>query len=265
MAIDPSRFAPGACVAYPPTEGNRGLTVFLDAGHGGPDPGAAGTTLSGATVLEKTVTLAVVDQTVPILRQEGFRIVVSRTTDSSVHLLEPGDMSGNILTVQGERADNAARARCADLARATALVSVHFNAGGDPRDAGCLSIYDPNRTFWSQSRSLASDLQDGLVQALNSQGWAIPDDGVVTDTSIGGPSPSVTDAQYGHLIVIGPRSAGYLDNPSTMPGAVIEPLFLSDPFEASIAASTIGQRVMAQAIAYGISRYVASTGSVGAG
>jgi len=63
----------------------------------------------------------------------------------------------------------------------------------------------------------------------------------------------VTHTRYGHLIVIGPRSAGYLDNPSTMPGAVIEPLFLSDPFEASIAASTLDQSVMADAIAAGIS------------
>ena len=37
--IDPAYFSPGACVAFPPTMGNRHLTVFLDAGHGGPDPG----------------------------------------------------------------------------------------------------------------------------------------------------------------------------------------------------------------------------------
>ena len=41
-AIDPAYFSPGACVAFPPTAGNRHLTVFLDAGHGGPDPGAGG-------------------------------------------------------------------------------------------------------------------------------------------------------------------------------------------------------------------------------
>lgn len=265
VAIDPSLFVPGACVAYPPTEGNRRLTIFLDPGHGGPDPGASGTTLSGATVLEKTVTLAVVDQIVPILRHEGFRVVVSRTTDSSVHRLEPGDLSGNVLTVQGERADNIARAHCADLAHANALISVHFNAGASPNDAGCLSIYDAARTFWRQSRSLASDLQRSLMQGLNRQGWAIPNDGVVTDTNIGGSSPSATDARYGHLIVIGPRSAGYLDHPSTMPGAVVEPLFLTDPFEASLADSARGQRVIAEAIAAGVTSYVTPTSSLGAG
>ena len=37
-AIDASAFSPGACLAYPPTAGNRGETVFLDAGHGGMTP-----------------------------------------------------------------------------------------------------------------------------------------------------------------------------------------------------------------------------------
>ncbi len=35
-AVDPAYFSPGACVAFPPTTGNRHLTVFLDAGRIGP-------------------------------------------------------------------------------------------------------------------------------------------------------------------------------------------------------------------------------------
>ncbi|MGH2850771.1 MAG: N-acetylmuramoyl-L-alanine amidase, partial [Solirubrobacteraceae bacterium] len=38
--LDPALFAPGACVAFAPAVGNRHRTVYLDAGHGGPDPGA---------------------------------------------------------------------------------------------------------------------------------------------------------------------------------------------------------------------------------
>ena len=37
QALDPALFSPGACVAFPPTHGNRHVTVFLDAGHGGID------------------------------------------------------------------------------------------------------------------------------------------------------------------------------------------------------------------------------------
>lgn len=42
-----------------------------------------------------------------------------------------------------------------------------------------------------------------------------------------------------------------------MPGALIEPLFLTDPFEASIAASTLGQQVIAAGLAAGIEQYFA--------
>jgi N-acetylmuramoyl-L-alanine amidase len=49
-ALDPAEFATGSCVAYPPTAGDRGETVFLDAGHGGIDPGGVGITQSGKTI-----------------------------------------------------------------------------------------------------------------------------------------------------------------------------------------------------------------------
>lgn len=79
VAIDPAYFSPGACVAFPPTMGNRHLTVFLDAGHGGLDPGAVGVTESGRVIYEADQTLPVVLDTMTILRRAGFRVVVSCT------------------------------------------------------------------------------------------------------------------------------------------------------------------------------------------
>jgi hypothetical protein len=95
VAIDPAYFSPGACVAFPPTAGNRHLTVFLDAGHGGPDPGAVGITESGRVIYEADQTLPVVLDTMAILRRAGFRVVVSRTGPTSVIRLGPGDVSGH--------------------------------------------------------------------------------------------------------------------------------------------------------------------------
>jgi len=43
--VDPEAFAAGACRAFGPTSGDRHETVFLDAGHGGIDPGGIGLTL----------------------------------------------------------------------------------------------------------------------------------------------------------------------------------------------------------------------------
>jgi hypothetical protein len=90
---------------------------------------------------------------------------------------------------------------------------------------------------------------------MNAQGWAIPDEGVQQDTGLG----SATDAaaqNYGHLLLLGPAEAGYFSTPSQMPGALIEPLFLTDPFEGSIAASAPGQQVIAGAIAQAIGQYL---------
>ena len=42
-----------------------------------------------------------------------------------------------------------------------------------------------------------------------------------------------------------------------MPGALVEPLFLTKPGEASIATSASGQRKIAAALATGLERYLA--------
>jgi N-acetylmuramoyl-L-alanine amidase len=50
---------------------------------------------------------------------------------------------------------------------------------------------------------------------------------------------------------------GYFSSPSQMPGAVVEPLFITDPFEGSIAPSTGGQQVIAAGIAEAVEQYFA--------
>src|SRR5260370_20982609 len=60
-AIDTAYFSQGACVEFPPTNGNRNLTVFLHAGHGGLDPAAGASTQSGQPIYEP-------DETLPRLR-----------------------------------------------------------------------------------------------------------------------------------------------------------------------------------------------------
>src|ERR1700674_201794 len=47
LPLSPATMATAACLAFDPTHGNNHKTVFLDAGHGGIDPGGVGTTESG--------------------------------------------------------------------------------------------------------------------------------------------------------------------------------------------------------------------------
>ena len=254
-AIDRSYFSPGACVAFPPVTGNRHLTVFLDAGHGGPDPGAAGITRTGQVIDEADETLPVVLDATAILRRAGFRVVVSRTGPTSVLRLGPGDVSGQLLTVTGSHDDVAARDVCADLAHANVLVGIYFNSGAAD-NAGCVTAYDPARPFAAANRRLAGLVQSAVLAAMNARGWQIPDGGVQPDQGLGS-SLTPADVAYGHLLLLGPAEKGYFSTPSTMPGALVEPLFITDPFEGSIAASSRGQQVIAAGLARAIEQYFA--------
>lgn len=63
---------------------------------------------------------------------------------------------------------------------------------------------------------------------------------------------------YDHVLLLGPAMAGYLATPSQMPGALIEPLFLTDPGEGSLAVSASGQAAIADGLASAIERYFAT-------
>ena len=243
-------------MALAPTRGNRHLTVFLDPGHGGPDPGGLGITMDGRHINERELTLPVALHAADLLRSHGYRVVLSRTTDGPVGQAQAGDVSGAAFTVQGQHRDLVARPRCANVGGASVLVSVHFNVGGSPKNAGTMTTYNAVRPFSAKNAQLAHLLQRAMVTALHSQpDWNTPDNGVVTDESVGNALTAQGKA-YGHLDVLGPPSPGYVDTPSSMPGALIEPLFLTDPFEGSIAASVHGQQVMAGALALGIEQFL---------
>jgi N-acetylmuramoyl-L-alanine amidase len=267
-ALDPSVFATGSCI---PTAGNRGETVFLDAGHGGIDPGGVGVTQSGTTIYEADETLPVELQVMALLRAKGFRVVVSRTGASTVLRLGPGDTDGQLLTLQGAHDDVAARDVCANDADAQVLVGIYYDAGGSSQNAGSITAYDADRPFASANLTLANLVQSDVLAAMNAQGWAIPNDGVQPDSALGSLDGNPDQggiaaeaAAYDHLLLIGPAMAGFFSTPSQMPGVVVEPLYITDPFEGSIADSATGQRVIAQGTADAVEQYLAPPPSKGA-
>jgi N-acetylmuramoyl-L-alanine amidase len=257
--IDNKLFQPGACMEYAPTAGDRHLTVFLDAGHGGLDPGGVGETTSGQTIYEADETLPVELDTMALLRAKGFTVVVSRTKAETVARFQPGDVSDGLFTADGEHDDVAARDVCANMAKANVLVGIYFDAGGSSLDAGSVTGYDTARPFSAQNLRLATLVQTDVMQAMNAQGWGIPDLGVVDDSELGGPALTTAAADYDHLLLLGPADPGYSATPSGMPGALIEPLFITDPYEGSIADSPSGQQVMAGGLAQAIEEYFAPT------
>jgi N-acetylmuramoyl-L-alanine amidase len=247
VAVPGADTAAGTCISYPSLGGQSAQTVFIDPGHGGPDPGVIGTA-GGRPVAEKDVTLAVADRLAPLLRDSGYRVVMSRTSDSFV---ARGATGQGGLTPDDIRRDLLARIACANASQATLLVAIHFNGLQDPRVSGSESFYDSVRPFASNNLRLARDLQHEITTTLGSE-----DLGVWPDDENVGPALSAEGSAYGHLIELGPPSPGYVDQPSRMPGALVEPLFLSNPNDAQQAADPAIQQRIAQAIATGIRAYV---------
>ncbi|HXM72710.1 MAG TPA: N-acetylmuramoyl-L-alanine amidase [Candidatus Dormibacteraeota bacterium] len=236
----------GACMSLPQTQAGSGQTVFIDPGHGGLDPGVVGM-VSGQQVLEKDAALAVAARLSDLLRADGYRVVMARTRDSTVIKLSTADSVLGSLTASAEHRDLAARAACANAAGAAALLSIHFDAFGDPSIGGTETFYDSARTFAVESHRLAVNVQATLVSALRTS-----DRGVWTDDQLAAPTLTSSGSTYGHLIELGPMSAGWVDDPSQMPGALVEPLFLTNPAEARLASDPSGQQKIAVALEAGL-------------
>lgn len=254
-ALGPAVFARGACVLYPSTIGSRHQIVFLDAGYGGPQSGAVVRTQSGRSVKEADLTLKVALDALGLLRSRGFAVVLSRTGPGSVARLGPRDMAGGRLTSRGAQADLGARDRCANRARANVLIGISFDAGGSGASTGPVTAYDPTRTFAERNLQLAELLQADVLNSLAGSGQHMADNGVVQDGAFAGSARDTTVA-IGPEMLLGPGAPGSTLVPSAMPGAVMEPLALTDPAEARVAASPSGQHAIAVAIATAVGQFL---------
>jgi N-acetylmuramoyl-L-alanine amidase len=114
-----------------------GLTVVLDAGHGGSDPGA-----QREGIQEKQITLAIVNTLKKFLEEEGIKVLLTRSDDNFVSLED--------------------RVKIANSIEPDLFLSVHINAmQNDPDVHGVETYYKT-----PQSRVLAESIHDSLVGYL---------------------------------------------------------------------------------------------------
>jgi hypothetical protein len=121
------------------------------------------------------------------------------------------------------------RNRCADRARATVLVGIHMNGYRDPAAAGVETIYcrerpsAPAAPAWPPSCS-------GLCSPTSADAASRPSP-IAARSRTGAASTrplTAAGAAYGHLLELVPVHATWLKQASTMPGAILEPLFLTN-------------------------------------
>jgi len=244
------------------------ILVYLDPGHGGVDTGTIGTTEDGTTVEEKNIALAIALRTAEHLRADGIGVVLSRT-DDSLPGSTPANYSpdGKMLTPDGVLADLQRRIDRANQSGAHVLLSIHLNGFTDPSVEGAETFYDPSRPFGDQSKQFATLVQNALIADLRAKGYDTPDRGVTSDEDLQTESLGSLAGNYNHLVLLGPAVPDRL-RPSQMPGALSEPLFLSNPTEATAVTQPDVQDLIATSYAKAIEAYLhestAATPSAGA-
>ncbi|MDU2963804.1 MAG: GBS Bsp-like repeat-containing protein, partial [Streptococcus salivarius] len=137
--------------------------VYLDAGHGGYDPGA-----SYFGISEKSLTLAIQSRVKDKLEAEGYQVVTTRTSDTYVDLTD--------------------RSRAANASESDIFVSIHINASGSSAAQGIETYYyqpyaeypsrinaayHANPTRLSMSDTLANAIQSSLINATGAQNQGV--------------------------------------------------------------------------------------------
>ena len=110
------------------------LSVVLDAGHGGVDPG-----MVSRWVVEKEVTLDVALRVRRYLMAQGVDVIMARSSDTQLSV--------------NKRADLEARSRLASADRVNAYISIHVNSGSS--GASGIETYYFGNTMTGSNRSIA--------------------------------------------------------------------------------------------------------------
>lgn len=196
--------------------------IWIDAGHGGKDRGTHNDPLA---LSEKHLTLDVALRLEKILTAQGFDVIQTRREDVYIELAERGELS-----------------RDSDL-----LVSIHFNAAGNP-DAHGTETY----VLTPAGQRSTGDHKQRTVDELAAE------PGNQTDAWNAILGYQVHDALVGDLGTLdrGLKRARFVVlRLTTVPAVLIEAGFLSNDEEATRIASASRRGEIAESIANGIVAY----------
>jgi len=228
------------------------VTVFIDAGHGGSDPGWGSSYILDNAPLEKDLTLDVAKRTAAYLEAEGYRAVLSRTADTDVNDPER-DVNGDGCIDPIDELQ--ARMDIANASGAAVLFSIHFNGLPNTPLNGSATFYNAVREFSADNERLAELIQAAQLETLRSFGHDPRDWGALHDDALETPTQSECPTGYPYYTILGPAAEGR-PRPTMMPGAVAEAMFLTHPVEARLAGREDVRDQLAKAYAEAIKEFL---------
>ncbi|MFI5226024.1 MAG: N-acetylmuramoyl-L-alanine amidase [Candidatus Limnocylindrales bacterium] len=209
------------------------ITVAIDPGHGGPDPGAVRPGL-----YEKTPNLDIALRLRAMLLGAGIRVVMTRTTDRRVNTKNIDWTRDGVVAYRDELAS---RIEVANAARADVFMVLHNN-GTPPGVGGTETWYDSTRPFSATNRMLATQVEAQLISYLRtrrSAGWAPKDRGIKAQD----------------FYVLRSYKPHFADRPSLMPGILGESLSMGNLHERHLLESGPARQTIAEGYYEGLVRF----------
>lgn len=240
--------------------------VAIDPGHGGPDDdlpradragrvipwyregdnsGAIYRWSDGNELREKDLTLRLALATADHLRERDVVVVLTRRGDVPVNLEKRDYNDDGQVNLTDELL---ARIDLVNRGAADLLVSIHLNANPSPAMRGISANYASGRPFSERSVQLALAIHSQVLRGLRALPVTVVDRGVEDDAS--------DDPLGRHLLLLGPRTER-APLETAMPGALIEPLFLTNLDDAQVLQRADVLDTIARSIADGILEYLA--------
>ena len=150
---------------------NVGLTIVIDPGHGGVDPGSVG---RKTKVTESELNLKISHKLMNLLKCGEFNVILTRTTSDGLY----GTYSSGY-----KKRDMLARQEIIEKSGATIAISIHMNSFTTSANRGAQVFYN---TLNKNSEVLAKNIQECFAKELpeSNKGTAIGDYFILKCTDI---------------------------------------------------------------------------------
>jgi peptidoglycan/xylan/chitin deacetylase (PgdA/CDA1 family)/N-acetylmuramoyl-L-alanine amidase len=251
-----------------PVEASR-LTVCLDVGHGLTDWGYTRLSTDGSEIIamEKDLVLQYALAIKEQLQAEGINVVLTRYSDTYVNTTNEDvngdgvvgvDEDGNgILDGPTDASNNLdelqARVNVCNAAGADLLVSIHINGAENTALNGYEAWWAEDRPFSDQSQWFAEEIVRQFGEQFAAAGFDVESRGAYDDTKVD--IPPEDQGTFQHFVMLSPNVPERNFVGSTMPGAVVEALFLSNDTDYEVLSTPEGQDAIVAAYVNAILNY----------